>query len=189
MKFAVYCRPSTDNILLDAMTNPIELIIEAPSACIADAKALNYTMHNEALHNFQLYPAKPVDNGDNIFTVIRNSSKKPYFIFFGGVFLYLYTCWNFSSLESFLYAIGTMIVVFYISPLCNFFIGHYTGDNENKEHVRWLEREYSRREGYRQGWNDFNNKQKPLIDEWTEADNRDITVKVLHNHKGFPPDF
>jgi hypothetical protein len=37
-----------------------------------------------------------------------------------------------------------------------------------------LEREYSRREGYREGWYDCERKANPKLNEWSEADSRDI---------------
>jgi len=164
MKFLVECelKPEHTSFDLPVFT---DLAIEAPNERIAVAKVRNCfpgcTICN---------PAELIED-ESIFRVLR-PYLRPFIYTNIGVLVLLF-CWNVPLLKVLLYAPGISFVIFLAGAFYFEFVDRIT-NRAKREEIMDLEREYSRREGYREGWSDCEKKANPKFTEWTEADGRDI---------------
>lgn len=145
-----------------------DLTVEAPSAYIAEAKV------RSCFPDCLVHSAQSIEDGkERIFHLLR-PYLRPLIYTSIGAFALLFLGWNISWYEALLFAPIVSLAIFYLLPICNFFMATATGDLQRQEENAALEREYARREGYREGWRDCELKVEPKFNEWAVADRRDI---------------
>jgi hypothetical protein len=172
MKFLVHCAPFTNNVVLNAIEST-DLVVEAPSARIAEAKVRSWLLYRAAPGRYCVDTAEPIE--DEKVNILHNLRPflKPFIYTTMGVFFLLF-CWDVPWHRALLYAPVISFFILWLVPICYFFMATATGDIKKQEEIAELEREYSRREGYSEGWSDCKNKANPKFTEWVEADSQDI---------------
>lgn len=144
-----------------------DLSVEAPSARIAEAKV------RSCFPGWNICNPPKLIEDESTFTVLR-PYLRPFIYTNIGIFAYMFFIWGDSWRQALLYTPLISLAIFLIAPLCNLFIEIAAGNLRKRETMEELEREYSRREGYLEGWRDCESKAEPKFNEWARADRWDI---------------
>ena len=169
MKFSVECHFSQTVRLGGLLCDSVDFTVEAPSERVAKAKVM------------ACYPlilncnVKPIGNARYDRQQLLRLLRLSFCIYFG-VSAYLLAEKHFGWVGTIINAIWISIVVLVAGYFCvalSYILLDWL-DGGEREQLIALEQEYSRREGYREGWFVCERKAIPQFINWAEQDSLDI---------------